>query len=84
LNDNILPDDMASVDRIAHLAKRYTLVEVDLYQCGTDAILMRCITREEGCDLLVEVHRGECENQTFSHTLVGKTFQHGFYWSIAL
>jgi hypothetical protein len=31
LKDNILPDDMASADRIAHLAKRYALVEGDLY-----------------------------------------------------
>jgi hypothetical protein len=31
LKDNILPDDCASTDRIAHLAKRYMLVEGDLY-----------------------------------------------------
>jgi hypothetical protein len=31
LKDNILPDDSGSADRIAHLAKRYMLVEVDLY-----------------------------------------------------
>jgi hypothetical protein len=31
LKDNILPDDMASANRIARLAKRYTLVEGDLY-----------------------------------------------------
>jgi hypothetical protein len=30
LKDNILPDDSASADRIAHVAKRYTLVEGDL------------------------------------------------------
>jgi hypothetical protein len=41
LKDNILPDDMASADRIAHLAKRYTLIEVDLYRCGANGILMR-------------------------------------------
>jgi hypothetical protein len=46
---------MVSVDRIIYLAKRYTLVEGDLYRCGTNGILMRCITREEGCELLVEV-----------------------------
>jgi hypothetical protein len=46
---------MASVDRITYLAKRYTLVEGDLYRRGTNGILMRCITREEGCELLVEV-----------------------------
>jgi hypothetical protein len=31
LKDNILPDDSASTDRITRLAKRYTLVEGNLY-----------------------------------------------------
>jgi hypothetical protein len=44
LKDNILPNDMASTDRITRLAKRYMLVEGDLYRCGTNDILMRCIT----------------------------------------
>jgi hypothetical protein len=34
LKDNILSDDMTSADRITHLAKRYTLVEGDLYLHG--------------------------------------------------
>jgi hypothetical protein len=44
LKDNILPEDNAFTDRIAHLAKRYTLVEGDLYRRGTNGILIRCIT----------------------------------------
>jgi hypothetical protein len=40
LKDDILPDDSASTDRIAHLAKRYTLVGGDLYQCGTNCVIM--------------------------------------------
>jgi transposase InsO family protein len=75
---------MTFADRIARLAKRYTLVEADLYHRGTNGVLMRCITPEEGCELLAEVHRGECGNHASSHTLVGKAFQHGFYWPIAL
>ncbi len=51
LKDNILADDMVSADWITRLAKRYTLVEGDLYPRGANGILMRCITREEGCDL---------------------------------
>jgi hypothetical protein len=39
-NDNILLDDSASADRIACLAKRYTLVEEDLYRCGINDVLM--------------------------------------------
>jgi hypothetical protein len=28
----------------------------DLYRCGANGVLIRCITREEGCDLLAEIH----------------------------
>jgi hypothetical protein len=52
LKDNILHDDSASTDQIVHLAKRYTLVEGDLYRLGTNGILMQCITWEEGWELL--------------------------------
>jgi hypothetical protein len=79
LKHNNLPDDSAFADQIVHLAKRYTLVEGDLYRRGINDILMRCITWEEGCKLLVEVHVGECGNHASSCTLVGKAFRHGFY-----
>jgi ribonuclease HI len=84
LKDNILPDDMTSADQIPRLAKRYTLVEGDLYWRDANGVLMWCITREEGCELLAEVHGGECGNHASSHTLVGKAFRHGFYWPTAL
>jgi hypothetical protein len=79
LKDNILPDDSASIDQITHLAKRYTLVEWDLYRRGANGVLMWCITREEGYKLLAEVYGDECGNHVSSHTLVGKAFWHGFY-----
>jgi hypothetical protein len=79
LKDNILADEMASTDWIAHLSKRYALVEGDLYQWGTNGVLMRCIIREEGYELLTKVHGGECGNHQSSRTLVGKAFRHGFY-----
>jgi hypothetical protein len=84
MKDNILPVDMAFIDRIVHLAKRYTLIEGDLYRRSINGVLMRCITQEEGCDLLVEVHGGECRNHASSRTLVGKAFRHGLYWPTTL
>jgi hypothetical protein len=75
---------MTSADRIAHLAERYTLVEGDLYRHGANGVLMRCITREEGCRLLPEVHGGECGNYASLCTLVGKAFRYGFYWPTTL
>ena len=44
LKDNILPDDDVSAERIVRLAKRYAVVEGDLYRRGTNGILMQCIS----------------------------------------
>jgi hypothetical protein len=79
LKENILPEDHVSTERIVQLAKRYTTVEGDLYRRGTNDILMRCITQEEGRELLTEIHGGECGSHSSSRTLVGKAFRHGFY-----
>jgi ribonuclease HI len=79
LKENILPEDHVSVERIVQLAKRYTVVEGDLYRRGTNGILMRGITQEEGHELLMEIHGGECGSHSSSRTLVGKAFRHGFY-----
>jgi hypothetical protein len=74
---------MASTDQITRLAKRYTLVEGDLYRRGINGVLMRCITREEGYEPLTKVPGGDCGNHASSRTLVGKIFRHGFYWPTA-
>jgi hypothetical protein len=74
LKENILPEDHVSAERIVRLAKRHTVVEWDLYHRGANDILMRCITQEEGHELLTEIHGGECGSHSSSHTLVGKAF----------
>jgi ribonuclease HI len=79
MKENILPEDHVSAERIVRLAKQYTVVEGDLYRRGANDILMRCITQEEGRELLTEIHGGECGSHSSSRTLVGKAFRHGFY-----
>jgi hypothetical protein len=83
LKENILPKDHVSAECIVRLAKRYTMVEGGLYRRGANDILMRCITQEEGRELLMEIHGGECGSHSSSHTLVSKAFRHG-YWPTAL
>jgi transposase InsO family protein len=84
LKENILPEDHVSAERIVRLAKRYAVVEGDLYRHDANGILMQCITQEEGRELLTEINGGECGSHSSSRTLVGKAFRHGFYWPIAL
>jgi hypothetical protein len=66
------------------VAKRNTLIEGDLYRHGTNDILMRCITWEDGYEQLLEIHASECGNHASSHMWVGKAFWHGFYYPTAV
>jgi hypothetical protein len=71
--DNILLDEHIFAEQIIRVAKRYTLVEGDIYRHGANDILLQCITQEDDYELLVEIHGGECGNYTSSHTLVDKS-----------
>jgi hypothetical protein len=84
LKENVLPEDHVAAERIVRLAKRYMVVEGNLYRRGANGILMRCITQEEGREVLTEIHGEECGSHSASHTLVGKAFRHGFYWPTTL
>jgi hypothetical protein len=43
LKNNILPDEHLSAEQIICVAKRYTVVEGDLYRRDANGVLMRCI-----------------------------------------
>jgi hypothetical protein len=40
--------------------------------------------RQEGKDILEEIHKGVCGNHASSRTLVSKAFRRAFYWPTAL
>jgi hypothetical protein len=45
---------------------------------------MKCVSTEEGKEILQEIHEGVCRNHMASRTLVSKVFRSGFYWPTAL
>jgi hypothetical protein len=46
-----------------------------LYRWGaTSGVLMKCIARDEGKDIMEEIHKGVCGNHVSSCTLVRKAF----------
>jgi hypothetical protein len=66
-------------------SKRYVLIGGNLYKRGSaSGILMKCVSTEEGKEILQEIHEGVCGNHAASRTLVGKAFRSGFYWPTAL
>jgi hypothetical protein len=72
-------------EQLIRQAKSYVLVRDKLYRWGTtSAVLMTCVPREEGKDILEEIHKGVCSNHASSRTLVSKAFWRAFYWPTAL
>ena len=75
-----LPKNETKAVTIARRSKGYVLVGDNLYKRGSHSgVLMKCIPREDGKELLEEIHSGVCWNHAASRTLVGKAFRVGFY-----
>jgi hypothetical protein len=80
-----VPTDKYLAEQLIRRAKSYVLVGDKLYRRGaTFGVLMKCVPREEGKDILEEIHKGICGNHASSHTLVSKAFRRAFCWLIAL
>jgi hypothetical protein len=72
-------------EQLIRQAKSYVLVGDKLYRRGaTSGVLKKCVPREEGKDILEEIHKGVCGNHASSRTLVSKAFRRAFYWLTAL
>ena len=62
----------------------FLLVGDNLYKLSASGILIKCVTLEEGKDILREIHEGVCGNHATSRTLVGKAYRSGFFWPTAV
>jgi hypothetical protein len=78
--DNQPPsDDNTEVERIARKSRMYHLIDGVLYRQGTNGMMMRCISREEGIQLLEDIHKGVCGSHSLWRSIIEKAFRHGFY-----
>jgi hypothetical protein len=85
IKENKLPDNREEATRIIRRSKNYVLVGDNLYtRAASSGVLLKYITREEGKEILEEIHSRCCSNHAALRTLVGKTFCTGFYWPKAL
>lgn len=78
------PDDDLETNRLSRKAKMYILVEGVLYKRGTQGVLMRCISQNEGLNLLHDINGGIRRTHSSYRTMVAKAFWQGFYWPTAL
>jgi hypothetical protein len=52
LDNHPISDDNIMIDRIARKSRMYHLIDGVLYRHGTNGIMMKCISKDEGSQLL--------------------------------
>jgi hypothetical protein len=80
LDNQLISDDNAEVERIARKSRMYHLIDGVLYRHGVNGMMMKCISKDEGSQLLRDIHSGVYGPHSSWRSIVGKAFRHGFYW----
>jgi hypothetical protein len=80
LNNVCHPEDEASATRMAARARSYTLIDGILYKKGVGQPMLKCISHDEGKELLQEIHSGMCGSHIGPRALLTKAIRQGFYW----
>jgi hypothetical protein len=80
LQGNCLSDDEAYNKGMEARTRPYVIIEGELYKHGVCSPLLKCLSRNEGQELMKELHAGLCGAHIGSRPLLGKVFRQGFYW----
>ena len=77
--DGSLPSNEVEAMQVQRRSKAYIIINQELYKRSVTEVLQRCVAPQEGQEMLLEIHQGECGHHASSRALVAKVFRHGFY-----
>ena len=60
LTQGTLPEKDEDAERVARQATTYCIQDGELYRKRPNDLSLRCISREQGKELLVDIHGGDC------------------------
>jgi hypothetical protein len=75
-----LPKDTVEARRIIRRSKAFVMLQGKLYKESITGILQRCVTPQEGQEILKDIHAGVCGHHASSRAIAAKAFYAGFYW----
>ena len=78
-----LPEDPNEARCTVRRSKAYKVHEGELYKKSATGVLQRCISEEEGRQILAKIHAGLGVHHATTRALVSKAFRIGFYWPTA-
>jgi ribonuclease HI len=75
--------DKKEIDRMNSRTKHYKIIGGELYKTGIVAPWLKCISRQQGLQLLEEIHTGACGAHRGPHEIAHRALRQGFYWPTA-
>lgn len=84
LTHGTLPEKEEEAERVAQQATAYYIQDGELYRKRPNDVTLCCISSNQGRELLIDIHGGDCGHHLSSLNLVDKVFRSGFYWPTAL
>jgi hypothetical protein len=79
-----LPEDTVQAKRIIRQSKAFLVLQGKLYKRSITGVLQRCVTPQEGQEILRDIHAGVCGHHASSRSIAAKAFHAGFYWLTAI
>ena len=83
INRKELPEDQNEARRIVRRSTAYKVHDGELDKKSTTGVLQRCISKEEGRQLLAEIHARLSGHHAAAWALIRKAFRTGCYWPTA-
>ena len=79
LTQGTLPEKEEEAEHVARQATAYCIRDGELYWKRPNGVSLHCVSREQGKELLANIHGGDCGHHSSSRTLIDKAFRSGFY-----
>jgi hypothetical protein len=70
-----LPEDIVKARRIIRRSKAFVVLQGKLYKKSITGVLQRCVTPQEGQDILKDIHTGVCGHHASSRAIAAKAFR---------
>ncbi|XP_040364489.1 protein NYNRIN-like [Rosa chinensis] len=78
--DGTLPSDKVEARRLVRRATWYNIQSGKLYRQGFTHPNLKCLTPEEGKQVLAKIHARECGNHAGARSLANRTMRQGYFW----
>jgi ribonuclease HI len=80
LSNHYKPDSNVELIKMQQGAKTYQVIGEEFYKTSITGPLLFCLSKDEGKDLLTQIHVGACGGHIGARALAAKVLKQGFYW----